>query len=67
MFGDLKEEPPSVLNDSSCDTEKMESEGFETSGPPGRRQGLSLHYRQDIVGHEIEPPPGGIGKESFGR
>ena len=56
-----------MFNDSSCDTEEMESEGFETSGPPGGRQGLSLHHRQDIVGHDIEPPPSGIGKESFGR
>jgi hypothetical protein len=67
MFRDLKEEPPSMFNDSSCDTEKMKSQGFETDGPPGLRQCLSLHYREDIVSHDIESPPGRISKESFGR
>ena len=34
MFCDLKEEPSSMFNDSSGDTEQMESQGFEASGPP---------------------------------
>ena len=54
-----------MVNDSSSDAEQMLSERFKTNGPPGRRQGFSLHHGEDIVGEGIEPPPSGIGKKSF--
>ena len=43
----------------------MIPERFKTNRPPGRRQGFPLHHGEDIVSQGIEPPPSGIGKESF--
>ena len=67
MSRNLKEESPSVFNDSSCDTEQMKSQGFEASRPPGDGQGLSFHDGDNIISEKVEPPPRCIGKESFRR
>ena len=65
MSRNLKEESSSVFNDFSCDTEQMESQGFQASRPPGDGQGFSFHDRDNIISEEVEPPPSCIGKESF--
>jgi hypothetical protein len=67
LVPNLQKEPSSMVNDSSSDAEQMIPERFKTNRPPGRRQGFPLHHGEDIVGEGIEPPPSGIGKESFGR
>jgi hypothetical protein len=65
MVGNLEKEPSSMFNDPCGDTNKMESQSFETSGPPGLGQCLSFHHGEDIVGDDSESPPGRIGKEAF--
>lgn len=64
---DFNEEPSSVFNDSSSDTQEMRSQGFEASRPPGLGQGFSLHDGQDVISQNIESPPGRIGIEPFVR
>lgn len=65
MLGDFEKEPSSVSNAPSSDTNEMESQGFEASGPSGFGQCFSFHHREDVISHRIEAPPGRIGKEAF--
>ena len=65
IFCDLKEESSSMVNDSSSDAEQVISERFKTDTPPRRGQGFPFHHGEDIISEGIEPPPSGIGKESF--
>src|SRR5208283_2195673 len=61
-LGNLLVDSTPMNNDSARHVQQMKTQRLQPSGPPGTRQTLSFHHRQDIVGQNIQAKPGGIGK-----